>query len=75
MVPLIITAGTLDMMGNFLFVWSGQMERLDVASVLSSLYPAVTVVLAVAVLREPVTRVPLMGIGVALLAVVLIVRQ
>jgi drug/metabolite transporter (DMT)-like permease len=72
--PLIIAAGTLDMAGNFFFVWAGQIGRLDVASVLSSLYPAVTVVLAITLLREPVTRTRLIGIGATLFAVVLIVK-
>jgi drug/metabolite transporter (DMT)-like permease len=73
--PLIVAAGTLDMAGNFFFVWAGQIGRLDVAGVLSSLYPAVTVVLAMALLREPVTRTRLVGIGAALLAIVLIVNS
>lgn len=74
MLPLMVAAGTLDMAGNFFFVWSGQFGRLDVAGVLSSLYPAVTVLLAIVLLGEPVTRIRLVGIGTALLAVVLIVK-
>ncbi|MHB8629173.1 MAG: EamA family transporter [Aggregatilineales bacterium] len=60
------------MTGNFFFVLSGQLGRLDVASALASLYPAVTVLLAVVLLREQVTRSRLMGIGAALLAVLFI---
>jgi len=63
------------MVGNFFFVWAGQFERLDVAGVLSSLYPAVTVVLAIVLLREPLTRTRRIGISAALLAVALIVKQ
>ncbi|MHB8627544.1 MAG: EamA family transporter [Aggregatilineales bacterium] len=73
--PLVIAAGVLDMTGNIFFVLAGQMGRLDVASVLAALYPAVTVLLATVLLREPVTRSRLIGIGTALVAVLLIVRS
>ena len=72
--PLVIAAGVLDMTGNFFFVLSGQIGRLDVASVLASLYPAVTVLLATVLLRERVTRSRLIGIGASLLAVLFITR-
>ena len=46
--------------------------RLDVAAVLSSLYPVVTIVLAAAVLRERIGRVQAAGILAAAGAIVLI---
>lgn len=71
-IPLILLAGTLDAIGNVFFVLAAHSGRLDVASVLSSLYPAATVVLAAILLRERVTRVQAVAILLALIAVPLI---
>jgi drug/metabolite transporter (DMT)-like permease len=45
---------------------------LDVAAILSSLYPAGTILLAVWLLRERATRSQTVGMGLALLAVAMI---
>jgi drug/metabolite transporter (DMT)-like permease len=71
-VPLAIVVGTGDMAGNAFFVLAAQAGRLDVASVLSSLYPVTTIVLAAVLLRERVTRVHALGIAAAATAIVLI---
>jgi drug/metabolite transporter (DMT)-like permease len=71
-VPLAIVVGAGDMTGNAFFVLAAQAGRLDVASVLSSLYPITTVVLAAILLRERVTRVHGLGIAAAGAAIVLI---
>jgi drug/metabolite transporter (DMT)-like permease len=70
--PLAIVVGAGDMTGNAFFVLAAQAGRLDVASVLSSLYPITTVVLAAILLRERVTRVHGLGIAAAGAAIVLI---
>lgn len=71
-VPLAMAVGVGDMAGNGFFVLAAQAGRLDVASVLSSLYPVTTIVLAAVILRERVTRSHAVGIAVAGVAVALI---
>jgi drug/metabolite transporter (DMT)-like permease len=68
----ILSTALFDTSGNLLFVAATRAGRLDVASVLASLYPASTILLAAAVLHERPTARQLTGMAVALAAVVLI---
>ena len=65
-------AGLLEAVGNLLYMLSTVVGRLDVAAVLSSLYPAATILLAIWLLKERTTRSKALGMGLALVAVVVI---
>src|SRR5580692_6676568 len=67
-----VFAGCLDIIGSVLFIRASQTGRLDAAVVLSSLYPAVTVLLARFILKEHFTRWKALGMVAALLAVPMI---
>jgi drug/metabolite transporter (DMT)-like permease len=71
-ITLGVVAGCLDVIGSVLFIRASQTGRLDAAVVLSSLYPAVTVLLARLILREHFTRWKALGMLAALLAVPMI---
>jgi drug/metabolite transporter (DMT)-like permease len=68
---LILLNGILDIGGNLFFVLAGQTGRLDVSSVLSSLYPGSTVVLAWFILKERISRTQWIGIIAAMIAIIL----
>jgi drug/metabolite transporter (DMT)-like permease len=65
-------AGCLDITGSALFIFANEHGRLDEAVVITSLYPAVTVVLARIVLKEHFSRWKFVGLLAALAAVPLI---
>lgn len=67
-----VLTGCIDSIGTMLFVRASQSGRLDEAVVLSSLYPAVTVLLARLFLREHFTRWKFVGLLAALAAVPMI---
>jgi len=67
-----VIAGILDIGGSVAFIRAAQIGRLDAAVVLSSLYPAVTVVLARIFLHEHFSRARTIGMVAALAAVPMI---
>jgi drug/metabolite transporter (DMT)-like permease len=72
MAGIAIVAGILDITGSAVFVRASQAGRLDSAVVLSSLYPAVTVLLARVFLHEHFSRTRTLGMVAALAAVPMI---
>jgi drug/metabolite transporter (DMT)-like permease len=67
-----VLAGFLDITASALFIYASQRGRLDEAVVITSLYPAVTVVLARIILREHFSRWKFIGLLAALASVPLI---
>jgi drug/metabolite transporter (DMT)-like permease len=70
--PALASIGILDTGGNVFFAASSTRGLVSVVSILASLYPVVTVLLARAVLHERVHRSQELGIALALAGIVLI---
>ena len=71
-VALALLTGACDTSGNLFFVAATRTGRLDVAAVLSSLYPATTILLAAWLLKERASMRQSSGMAAALVAVMLI---
>ena len=70
--PLIIVAGAIDMTANALYVLATFAGYVSIAAVLTSLYPASTVILAWLVLKERLQAIQYTGLLCALVGVMLI---
>ena len=70
--PLIFWSGALDTVANLTFLMATNRGMLSIVSVLTSLYPATTIVLAKWVLKEHLTRIQILGLLGALTATALI---
>ena len=66
------SAGVLEASGSLLYMGAAHEGRLDVAAVLASLYPVVTILLAAWFLKEKTTSSQALGMALALGAVVLV---
>ncbi len=64
--PLVIFCGALDMLANMLYLLAVMRGYISIAAVLTSLYPAATVLLASLLLRERLATVQYLGLGLAL---------
>lgn len=71
--PIAILGGALDSTASALYVFAQQLTRLDVAVVLTSLYPASTIMLAYLIQKEQISRLQWVGVVLCLAAIVLIV--
>ncbi|OWY61185.1 hypothetical protein B7486_65135, partial [cyanobacterium TDX16] len=72
LLPLLAAVGVFDMLANVFIVLAFRHGLLSVVAVVSSLYPAMTVVLARTVLHEHLRRIQVVGLWSALAAIVLI---
>jgi drug/metabolite transporter (DMT)-like permease len=68
---LVLLNAALDLTGNFFYILASKTGRLDVAAVLSSLYPGSTVILAWLFLKERLSRTQVVGIFLAFAAILL----
>jgi drug/metabolite transporter (DMT)-like permease len=71
-IPRIAVVGMLDMVGNAAFILAAGVGMLAIATVLASLYPVTTVLLAILILRERLTRSHVAGIVLTAVAIALI---
>jgi drug/metabolite transporter (DMT)-like permease len=74
-VPVVAASGVFDAGGNAFLVLAAHAGRLDVAAVLSSMYPATTVLLAWLALGERLTAWQLAGLSAILSAIVMLSLQ
>ena len=71
-VALVALVGAIDVGSNVFFLLANRHGLLALVAVLAGLYPVATVALAMTVLRERVTRLQVLGLVAALVAVALI---
>ncbi len=70
--PVLAAIGVIDASANLLFGVASTMGMLSTTSVISSLYPVATAILAAVVLRERLRPIQYVGVTVAMVGVVLL---
>jgi len=70
--PIALLAGLFDAGGNVFYMLAKQYTRIDVAAVLASMYPSVTVILASIILHEKVSASQWRGVALCVAAIALI---
>jgi len=70
--PLLALIGIVDAAGTAFYTLAARLGRMDVAAVLGSLYPGATVLLARVFLKEKISRIQVLGILLALGAIILL---
>jgi drug/metabolite transporter (DMT)-like permease len=68
-----LMSGVLDVVANTFFLMATKLTRLDVATVLSSMYPVGTVLLSQLVLKEHITTSQWLGVALSVCAIALII--
>jgi len=71
---LVLATGAFDAIANVLFLLATRHGFLSLVSVITSMYPAATVLLAIMLLHEHTGRLQRVGLGLAAVALVLITR-
>ena len=74
LLALCVIAGALDAAANLFFLLASRQGLLSLAAVITALYPATTVALAIVFLHERPSRAQQVGLGLAAVAIVLITR-
>ncbi len=69
---LVALVGVCDIAGNIFYLLSARLGRMDLAAVLASLYPGVTVLLAWWILKERISFFQWVGVAAALGAIAMI---
>lgn len=71
-VALAVIVGALGLGGSFAYVYAVTKGPVGIISVFTALYPIVTVLLAYFILQEPISIKQAIGIGFAIVAIVLL---